>query len=121
MSPEEFPAARGNAVRWRRSLVVVCYLAPLLLLAAFYGPTGPPWSVFLRNWLRAGCGPAVQVLWWCGLDPNDLATYAIAFGLLWPAWLLVVTLSPLRRLPLAAHAVLGSLWCLGGCGLTLAI
>jgi hypothetical protein len=56
-----------------------------------------------------------------GFDPNDLATYAITFALAWPAWLLAVSFGPLRRLPLAAHAVLGFLWCFSGCCLTLAI
>jgi hypothetical protein len=56
-----------------------------------------------------------------GFDPNDLTTYAVAFACLWPAWLLTVLLSPVHRLHLAVHALLGSLWCFGGCCLTLAI
>jgi hypothetical protein len=60
-------------------------------------------------------------MWRAGCDPNDLTTYAVAFAVLWPAWLLVVTLSPLHRLPLGLHALAGFLWCLGGCCLTAAI
>jgi hypothetical protein len=58
---------------------------------------------------------------WAGLDPNDLGTDVVAFGVIWSAWLLAVCLSPLHRLPPAVHAALGFLWCLGGCLLTLAI
>jgi hypothetical protein len=123
MSHEDVVPAPTNPRnrRWqRRGLVLLCYLAPLLLLGLFYLPVEAGQYVFWRNWLRAGCGPVVQIMAWAGFDPNDLTTYAVAFSLLWPPWLLLVGLSLLHRLPLALHALAGLLWCLGGCCLTLA-
>ena len=71
--------------------------------------------------MRAACGPLAPALWRAGFDPNALAVYATAFGAAWPAWLLAVALTPLRRLPPAVHAVFGCLWCFGGVCLTAAI
>src|SRR5262245_27877608 len=113
---------KGVAVGWRkRGLVLLCYAFPLLLLGGVCLRTDPGGYVFWRNWLRAGCGPALRVMWRARLDPNDLVTYAAAFATIWPLWLLVAGLSPLHRLPLAVHASLGFLWCFGGCCLTAAI
>jgi hypothetical protein len=103
-------------------VVALCYLVPLLLLGLFYLPANAGVYCFFRNWLRAGCGPAVAAMWSAGFDPNDLATYATAFVILWAAWtLLLLCIPAVRRLPIAVHAVLGFLWCFGGCGLTLSI
>jgi hypothetical protein len=68
-----------------------------------------------RDFLRTGCGPAASTLVKFGFSPDDVATYAVPFGLVWPAWLVLVWFSPLRRLPLGLHALLGVLWCFGGC------
>jgi hypothetical protein len=111
----------GSGQRVRTGCVLLAYLVPLLLLVVFYLPIGAGGYVFLRNWLRAGCGPVAQAMCRAGFDPNDLATYATAFALLWPLWLLVLFLTPVHRLPLAVHGFLGFLWCFGGCFFTLAI
>lgn len=102
--------------------MLLCYLVPLSLLGLFYLPIGAGGYIFCRNWLRAGCGPAVQVMWWAGCGPNDLATYSVAFAFIWPTWLLAILMTPLlNRRSLPTHAALGFLWCVGGCCLTLAI
>jgi hypothetical protein len=103
-------------------VVACCYFVPLLLLGLFYLPVNAGVYVYFRNWLRAGCGPAVAAMRSAGFDPNDLATYAAAFVILWSAWAgMLICLGLWRRLPVAVHAVLGFLWCFGGCGLTLSI
>jgi len=101
--------------------LLLCYLAPLLLLGSVYFRVDPGLgSIFWRNLFRAGCGPICKIMVRNGFDPNDFTTYAVAFSIIWPAWLLIVCFSPLGRLPVVLHAILGFLWSLGGCLLTLA-
>ncbi len=105
----------------KRFMGVACYLVPLALLALFYLRIGGGSYIFWRNWFRAGCGPAVSIMRRAGADLNDLETYATAFAVLWPTWMVLLLATPLYRLPLVVHAVAGFLWCLGGYFLTMAI
>jgi hypothetical protein len=119
----EATAAEGerSSPRRVRRLLLLCYLTPLLLLGLFYLPMNSGGHVFWRNWLRAGCGPLAGALPRYGFDPNDIATYAVAFALVWPPWLLAVHFRPLCKLPAAVHSLLGFVWCFGGCCLTFSI
>ena len=113
-------AKRVASSRWAgQGHVLLCYLLPLLLLGVLYLPIDG--YIFFRNWCRAACGPLLPVMMKAGCDPNDLTTYAVAFGVTWLSWLLAVSLTPLHRLPLAAHIAFGFLWCFGGCCLTASV
>jgi hypothetical protein len=114
-------AARGKSCSNSFALVR-CYLIPLFVLGIPYVLFDPALStLFWRNWFRAACGPLVSIMIKIGYDPNDLATYAVAFLAVWPIWLVVVCFSPLKRLPLAIHRTSGVLWCLSGFCLTFSV
>jgi hypothetical protein len=48
-------------------------------------------------------------------DPNGLQTHAVMAAIIWPILLAVVTLTPIRRLPLIIHVILSVAWTMSGC------
>ncbi|MEX1089297.1 MAG: hypothetical protein WEC36_08755 [Phycisphaeraceae bacterium] len=112
----------------RRWEVIVAWLIPVALMFVFQfklvrplDPTITHW-IRNRNFVRAVVGIPSHVSFSFGLtDPNSLTTHAIMAAIVWSLILLVVTLTPVRRLPLPVHFVCAFVWTFGGCCLTLAI
>jgi hypothetical protein len=99
----------------------VAYAFPLAGLAALCLLLDLGWWINLRNFTRAASGPLLYVVRAYDLGINALRPHAILAGVFWTAWLLLVSFTPLRRLPFRVHVFLGSLWCIHGCFATMAI
>lgn len=119
------PGTRRPPKRWA---ILIAWLWPvafqLLALVVFFRPTDPQITAWIRwrNFFRSVAGIPAYASSTLGLmDPNGLQAHAIMAAVVWPILLAAVTLTPIRRLPLAVHITLSILWSFGGCCLTSAI
>jgi hypothetical protein len=95
-----------------------------LVWFVLFRPADPQITLWIRcrNFVRGIVGVPAHVSFALGLtDPNGLGPHALMAAIVWPVLLSAVTLTPIRRLPLAAHVALSTVWTFGGCCLVLGI
>jgi hypothetical protein len=95
----------------RRGQVVLCYLFPFLLASVFVAGVRMGPGMFFHGWLRIAGGPLAFVWHLMPVLRYDIAVAAVAWGLVWVVWLMVVTLSRLHHWSLLVHFLLGVAWC----------
>jgi hypothetical protein len=102
--------------------ILAAYAIPLGFLAApFILLVDLGFWILLRNFTRAASGPLLHVGRVFGLGINALWPYALFAVTFWMAWLALVILTPLKRMPFIFHLLFGAGWCFYGFFKTLAI